>query len=168
MWQENKAWADRFMPEVKRILGEHLIGGAPYEEDRDHNTDLIVLRLDPVRIACRIRRHKYLAQYANEFTIRAHTRYSTKTELAKIIEGWGDYMFYGFADDADRALAAWTLINLRPFRLWLATETCRRHGQLPGTERANSDGSSTLRAFRLAELPDDAIVARQRPRASSV
>ena len=57
-WEKEKAWTDALMPEVKRILGEHLIVTAPIEEDMKHNTDLIVLRLDGLRIACRIRTNK--------------------------------------------------------------------------------------------------------------
>lgn len=161
MWQDNKAWADGFMPEVKRILGEYLIGEAPHEEDRKHNTDLIVLHMAAIRIACRIRRHKYLERYADEFTIRQGVATGAKTELTKIIEGWGDYMFYGFADKQEQALAAWSLIDLKPFRLWLNRELCRKHGALPGVVRTNIDGMTSLRAFRLCELPPEAIVARQ-------
>lgn len=161
MWQEDKRWSDRFLPEVKRILGECLIGEAPQEDDRERNTDLIVLHMDAIRIACRLRRHQYLVNYPDQITVRSKRPTGVKSELAKIIEGWGDYMFYGFANETETGLAAWVLIDLSTFRLWLGTELCRRRGQLPGSEQANADGSSKFRAFRLCELPPEAIVARQ-------
>ena len=58
-WENDKRWSDKFLPEIKMILGLHLIGEPPIEEDCERNTDLIVLKMEPVRIACRIRKYKY-------------------------------------------------------------------------------------------------------------
>lgn len=153
-------WQRGLIPEVKRILANYLICEAPAEEDMHHGTDLIVLRLDTVRVACRLRRHKYLylADYANEFTIRASRPSGAKTELAKILEGWGDYIFYAFASEDATELAAWTLGSLNSFRLWHHQELWR--GRRPGISKPNSDGSSEFRAYPLASLPDDFVVAR--------
>jgi len=49
-WTSDKAWSDQYMPAIKRILGEHLIGAAPQEDDQERNTDLIVLRMEAVRL----------------------------------------------------------------------------------------------------------------------
>jgi hypothetical protein len=68
---EDKRWSDRFLPEIMGILGKHLISEPPVEEDAERNTDLMVLRLEAIRIGCRIRKHKYLDKYGDEFTIRA-------------------------------------------------------------------------------------------------
>jgi len=159
-WQDDKRWSDRFLPEIKRILGEHLIGEAATEEDQERNTDLIVLRMEPLRIACRVRRHEYLERYGDEFTIRENRPSGQKTELAKIIEGWGDYLFYGIASPGDQHLAKWTLIDLKVFRLWFARHIARHAGEMPGKQLANGDGSSLFRAFRFADGPDN-LVFRQ-------
>lgn len=148
-WRENKAWADKFLPEMKRIVGEHLIGEAPEEEDWQRNTDLIVLTMRPLRIACRVRRHEFLAQHADEFTMRAECKSGNKTELAKVVEGWGDYMLYAFADADEKGLARWTLIDLNAFRLWFVRHLAKNAGKMPGREYWNKDGRSKLRAFRL-------------------
>ena len=116
-WKADKRWSDRFLPEIKAILGTHLIGEPPVEEDAERNTDLMVLKMEAVRIGCRIRRHKYLVAFGNEFTIRAGRPSGAKTELAKIVEGWGDYFFYGFSNAEHHELAAWFLGDLRVFRL---------------------------------------------------
>ena len=151
-WQEEKRWSDRFLPEIKRILGELFIGEAPQEEDAERNTDLIVLKLEPLRFACRVRRHGYLARYSDEFTIRASLKSGAKTELTKIIEGWGDYLFYGFSDVEEKLLAKWTIINLSAFRLWYMRKLAA--GIHPGTAQSNHDESSGFIAFALTDMPD--------------
>lgn len=153
-------WSDKFLVDIRRILGEHLICAAPIEDDAERNTDLIVLKLDAVRIGCRIRRHDYLIRYPYEFTIRAGRPSGVKTELAKIIEGWGDYFFYGFANEGEDGLERWTLCDLRVFRLWFNRYMAGHGGALPGVEQANGDDSSVFRAFRWGELPFEFIVAR--------
>lgn len=158
-WQNDKRWSDVFLPEIKRILGENLIAEPPIEEDTERNTDLIVLRLDAVRVGCRVRRAKYQEQYGHEFTIRAGRPSGVKTELAKIIEGWGDYFFYGFADEASSRLTRWLLGDLKVFRLWFNQQLFQCHGKCPGRSMANGDGSSSFRVFRRDELPDEFIVS---------
>lgn len=160
-WQDDKRWADRFLPEIKRILGEYLICEAPLEEDAEHNTDLIVLKLDAVRIACRIRRNEYLEKYGNEFTIRSDRPNGNETEMAKIIRGWGDYFFYGMSNDAQEGLAVWLLGDLNVFRLWLMRYLVKNKGVLPGHEQPNWDGSSKFRAFLIDSLPHEFVVARK-------
>lgn len=160
-WESDKRWSDRFLPELKRILGEHLIGEPPVQEDMERNTDLIVLRMDAVRIACRVRKYAYLRRYPNEFTIRAGRPSGAKTELTKIVEGWGDFLIYGFSDAAERDLAAWTLVDLSALRLWVNRHMATHGGKLPCSIKPNVDGSSTFAAFSLATAPDGLVVARK-------
>src|SRR5215831_10674635 len=97
-WQFDHGRASVFLPHMRSIVGEALIGPAPKEEDQKHNTDLIVLRLEAVRIACRVRDWRYLERYADEFTIRQSRPSGVDSELGKIMFGWGDYILYGFGD----------------------------------------------------------------------
>uniref|UniRef100_A0A6M3L1U8 Uncharacterized protein n=1 Tax=viral metagenome TaxID=1070528 RepID=A0A6M3L1U8_9ZZZZ len=158
-WQEDKRWSDQFLPEIKRLLGGVLISEPPIEEDTQRNTDLIVLKLDAVRVACRVRRPKYYPRYAGDFTVRADRPRGTKTELAKIIEGWGDYFFYGFGSKKPGELALWHLGALDVFRLYFMRYLVQNSGELPGVLLFNDDGSSSFRAFKYANLPSDFIVA---------
>ena len=153
------SWQRRFIPEMKRIVGEHLIGEAPDEEDMQRNTDLVVLKLDAVRIACRVRRNQYLQNYADEFTIRTSRPSEIRTELSKIIEGWGDYILYGFSNPTEDALTSWCLGSLGVFRLWFNRELWK--GEHPGIEQQNRDGSSQFRAFNIDDLPEEFVVARK-------
>lgn len=157
-WQSDKAWSDRFLTEIKGILGLYLIGEASADEDQQRNTDLIVLRMEAVRIAVRIRRFKYWLDYPDQFTIRSGRPSGTETELAKILSGWGDYMFYGFADEPESHLHAWMLGDLRVFRLWFQRETLRRKA-MPGIPKPNGDRSSIFHAFRVGEMPPSFLVA---------
>ncbi len=160
-WQNDKAWSDRFLQEIKMILGLHLIGEPEPEEDKERNTDLVVLKMETQRIGCRIRRHTYYANnsYRQQFTIRADRPSGMKTELAKIVEGWGDYFFYGFSDAYEKKLIRWTLADFNVFRLWFNTMIARNNGRIPGELISNGDGSSHFRAFRWSDLPSDFVVA---------
>lgn len=149
-WQKDKRWSDRFLPQIKRILGEHLIGEPPMEEDAERNTDLIVLRLNAVRIGCRVRKFEYLAKYGDEFTIRAGRPSGAKTELTKIIEGWGDYFFYGFSDKEERTLVKWILGDLKALRLFINRQLFSGNKQWIGQN--NHDNSSSFVCFKYSTI----------------
>lgn len=150
-WQEDKRWSDRFLPEIKSILGQHLISEPPIEEDRERNTDLVVLGFDSVRVGCRMRKSRYLC-YDDEFTIRASRPSGNKTELEKIIEGWGDYFFYGIANDEETRIERWILGDLKAFRGWYSNQLSAI-GAKPGLSKNNIDGSSGFFAFKWREIP---------------
>jgi len=150
-WKDDKKWSDRFLVEIKRILGEYLISEPSVEEDAEYNTDLIVLKLEAVRIACRIRRNKYLIKYGDEFTIRAGRPLGTKTELTKIIEGWGNYIFYGFSDENESKLDKWILGDLNAFRIYFNRKLY--NNEKSWIAKDNTDGSSNFISFKYNDIP---------------
>jgi len=163
-WEKDKRKTDKHLPKIKSILGRYLIGEPPIEEDAERNTDLIVLKMEAVRIGVRLRRPHYATKYPGEFTIRAGRPSGIKTELTKIIEGWGDYFFYGFADidNPDSTdVMDWTLCNLKVFRYWFQRTCCQNRGKTPGIRKANEDGSSEFIAFRFRDLPPEFIVSQE-------
>ena len=155
-WQQDKERTDRFLPAIKRILGEYLIDEAPLEEDRERNADLIVLRLNAVRIAVRLRDKKYFNDYCEQFTVRASRPSEQKTELDKIQEGWGDYFLYGFADlgnITETELYRWTLGSLDALRSHI--KNCAEQRQLPYRHRKNNfDKSSDFVVFHYEDVPN--------------
>jgi len=155
-WEEDKKWSDIFLPEIKSILGRHLISEPPIEEDQERNTDLMVLKMDAVRIGCRMRRIENL-KYEDEFTIRAERPSGAKTELEKIIAGWGNYFFYGFGEEG--ILYKWTLADLNIFRIWFFRYVKENKGKYPGISKGNVDGSSGFLAFRWSELPGEFVIS---------
>lgn len=115
-YESDRAWSDRCLPHVTAIVGQRLLVPAPIERDRNEATDLIVLHGRNVTIAVRLRRAaKYLGKYPGQFTIRSDRESGAKTELAKIIDGWGDWLFYGYGTDAGD-IPEWMLVDLTIFR----------------------------------------------------
>jgi len=162
-WEDDKEWSDHFIPRIKSILGFYLIGEPPAEEDQVRNTDLIVLKMDAVRIACRVRKPDSF-RYKDEFTIRYSRPSGVKTELSKVIEGWGDYIFYGHGyidEDDNYKLVAWGLGDLKVFRLWFVNYLVSNKGKLPGILRDNKDKSSKFYAYSWDSLPENFIVAQK-------
>ena len=153
-WKADKRWSDRFLPEIKQIIGEHLITEPPQEEDSLHNTDLIVLGFDSIRVGCRIRKYEYFSKYPNDFTIRSERpKNGTRTELSKIIEGWGDYFFYGFSDQTETSLIYWRIISLNKFRLWF-NRRLAIDKETPGNYKKNGDSSSNFIAFDISKMSE--------------
>ena len=158
-WKANKQWSDIFIPEIKSILGQTLIGEASVEDDQLRNTDLIVLSLKALRIGCRIRKHNYYLKYPNDFTIRYSLPSRTPTEFDKIMAGWGDYLFYGFSDVKEKNLILWRLIKLERFRAYVAWFARENGGKHPGCSKPNGDGSSTFRAFNIRDRYVESLIA---------
>jgi len=120
------------------------------------------LKLDGIRVGVRIRtfeNYYFRYNYRNEFTVRSDLPSGTKTELAKILEGWGDYFFYGFGDTGGK-LPAWVLLNLTVFRSWFH-DYVATNGVEPGVEIPNKDGSSAFRAFTLGDCPESMTISRR-------
>jgi hypothetical protein len=163
-WRSRKSWSDRFVPEIKSILGTVLIDVAETGDDALRNTDLITLTMrSGLRIACRVRRHPYLAAHGDEFTIRCSVVSGRETEIDKVLAGWGDYLFYGFANAAETALAAWFVGDLKVFREWFASYR-RTFQDWPGEIRRNHDGGSKFLVFGIYDVDRRFILARKEPR----
>ena len=166
----DKDFADqrKFLPEVIDILGAKLARRtwieAPPPDDMERNTDLLVLQQqnDATRCAVRLRTYSYWPKYPDEFTIRSDRPEGGKTELRKIVQGWGTYNFYGFRSEDDSTIHAWMIGDLNVFRSWHSDQLLRTH-KIPGLEQANGDGSSKFRAYRLDDLPGGFVLARHRP-----
>lgn len=157
-YQTDRQWSDKFITPLKHIIADLLIRPAPDAEDMQRNTDLIVFRVEALRVACRVRRFQYLQRYPNEFTIRAVRHNGSDTELAKLISGYGDYFVYAFANADETDLAAWRVINLSTFRLWFNQQLAKNAGRIPAKTQKNGDGSSDFYAFNVNDLPNTAIV----------
>lgn len=121
------------------------------KEDVSKATDYVSPQIN---IAARIRRIKpeYL-NYMNEFTIRSSRPGGIKTEIDKILDGHGDWLFYAYAFvakvDSDAKLPIWSLINLEKFRFYF------KKGEIDYQKRFNKDGSSGFYVFNLEQLPAD-------------
>ena len=89
-WVDDFDWQKQFVPTIKAIVGPRLLDIAPLELDVSEATDMLILRARDMRIGCRLCRPGYAERFPFEFTIRSMRNSDAKTELEKIIEGWGD------------------------------------------------------------------------------
>ena len=152
MYRDDRKWADACTSqvlEILRYLVRHLVvlSVAPTEEDNKRATDFIV-RLIGGAVAVRLRRSN--CQF-RDFTIRALRDSGTKTELAKIREGYASRYFYGWLDET-QTLAEWVLIDL---------DKVRKSGLLEKQRPfiPNGDGTYFI-SITLKELADaDCLIA---------
>jgi hypothetical protein len=157
-WQDDKKWSDRYLPAIKRALAPYVLREASLDDDQQRNTDLVVLRADSLRIGCRVRTPDYFEKYPFDVTVRCDRPSGNRSELAKIIAGWGDLFFYGHAspeDDGD--LRAWCLVDLNEFRLWLVYEMWS--GRKPPRAIPNADCSSSFIPFDIRKFSPGVLVA---------
>ncbi len=158
----NRHWSDQFLPEIKSIIGSHILKAAPDPLDHFQATDLLMLDAKDMRIAARVRRHGYADRYPHQFTIRAKLPTGAETELSKIVNGYGDWMFYGHAGPDGRTILNWWLIDLRAFRAALIRHTTKGTPLIMGDKR-NADGTC-FKWFDIRSFPKEPplVVARSR------
>ncbi|WP_425084008.1 hypothetical protein [Ruegeria profundi] len=156
----NRHWSDQFLPEIKSIIGSHILQAAPDPLDHFQATDLLMLDAKDMRIAARVRRHGYAARYPHQFTIRAKLPTGAETELSKIVNGHGDWMFYGHAGPDGQTILHWWLIDLKAFRAALIRHRTAGAFLHMGDKR-NPDGTC-FKWFDIRSFPKEPplVVAR--------
>lgn len=158
-YANDRFWSDQYLPAVRAIVGPLLLIPAPLERDQTEATDLIVMRARDMTIGVRLRRPGYAGRYPGQFTIRSNRGSGTKTELAKIVEGWGDWLFYGHSD-GDAGISEWTLVDLHHLRASFIRKPALLHapdGSASG-KKSNSDGTSFI-WFDANILPKSVVIA---------
>lgn len=156
----NRAWSDRFLPDIKTIVGSQLLQTAPDTLDQKQATDLLMLDGKDVRIAARVRRYGYASRYPYDFTIRSRLGSGNQTELAKIVNGHGDWMFYGHANSTGTGIDRWWLIDLKAFRAGLIRQAQNGYPIRSGN-KVNADGTC-FKWFDIRSFPEEPrlVVAR--------
>lgn len=147
----NRRWSDRYLPQIKSIVGMRLLDTAPDTLDMKHATDLLMLDARDMRIAARVRRPGYSTRYPHEFTIRSEAAYGGETELSKIVNGKGDWMFYGHAARRGTCFDSWWILDLRAFRAGLIRQVTNGHPIRCGDKR-NPDGTA-FKWFDIRSFP---------------
>jgi hypothetical protein len=163
-YDSDRAFSDRYIPAIRRIVGPLLLTPAPFDLDTREATDLLVFTARDMRIAARIRRaNKYMDRYGYEFTLRAKRDSGATTELSKVVDGWGDWLFYGFGDPSSGEVLNWWLVDLHAFRAALIRHTANgsilRYGS-----KDNGDGTY-FKWFDVRSFPPrpPILVAGSRP-----
>ena len=144
MYKRDRVWADGFESQVLTILNgllPHLVvlNVASQEHDNHQATDFEI-QLVGGTVAVRLRRPRY--DY-RDLTIRSSRTNGTKTELAKIKEGYAYRYLYGWIDENNR-IVEWMLVDL---------DRVRSAGMLDGRrEIYNTDGKTAFIAIPAEEL----------------
>lgn len=148
-YRGDRNWSDQFIPEVKKIVGQYLLATSDIKQDMAEATDLIVLCAQGMRIAVRMRRPGAAEKYPWDFTIRRSRTNGARTEMAKIVDGWGDWLFYGHAATLDSCeICRWWLVDLRAWRSHMIRS--ENTAGKPDTRANRNDGGKTrLTAFNL-------------------
>jgi len=113
-----RSWSDKFNDHIDNVLSRTFktldVRNATDYQDKSEATDRIVCGK---RIACRIRRNKYLRDYSNDFTLRAYVNSKeTETEIQKVSKGYGDAIYYGFMNEGQTNIIDWFVGDLNVFR----------------------------------------------------
>lgn len=160
----DRTWSDQYLPTMRRLIGPHLLVPAPLEVDTRQASDLVVLRGRDMTIACRVRRHGYAERFPFDITIRSKRDNGSKTELMKLREGWGDWMFYGHASLDPGAVDRWYLLDLHVWRgEFIKDGFAVALGMQPkyrGALRRQSNGDGThFVAFDVRRFPSEMVIA---------
>jgi hypothetical protein len=160
-YESDRGWADSYLPAVKHIVGPFLLAPAPFERDANEATDLIVLRARDMSIGVRLRRPGYAGRYPGQFTIRSGRPSRVPTELRKIVDGWGDWLFYGHAGQAN-SITEWLLVDLHALRAAFIRfpKLLHQPDDRVSGERVNHDGT-VFRWFQADNLPCEVVIARE-------
>jgi hypothetical protein len=159
-YQSDRAWSDRFIPAIKRIVGPHLLEPSSLKVDTQQAADLVVLTGRNLTIAARVRRPGYAERHPFEFTMRAHRTSGARTELQKIIDRWGDWFLYGHAiNEADPEIGRWMIVDLHSFRSSYARRiiTAGMNGMKKNTDGKTSFAWFDVRGF--AQCRDPILIA---------
>lgn len=151
-YSQDRDWSDLFIPQIKQIVGPRLLNVTPNDIDVSQAADLMVFTARDMRIAARVRRPGFSQRYLYEFTIRAERDSGAKTELAKIVDGWGDWFFYGHMDDDEKFVEYWWLIDLHAFRAALIRASMNGI-RLRCGQKSNNDGTH-FKWFDLRSFPE--------------
>jgi len=119
-WHVNKQWADGYLPQIQRVIREVApqlitIRVSTRSEDVHQASDYVVVT-EQGSIGCRVRRPHTWERYG-DVTFRSKVRGTRKTEIDKILEGWGRWYLYAWAlDNTSTDLEAWVFLDLDQLR----------------------------------------------------
>jgi len=117
--------------------------------DLHEATDFATFTVAPFKVAARLRTHKYLNQYGEEFTLRWCRPSGVPTEIDKVRGGLVDYMIYGFVSEDESRIVRYFIGD---FAIFLESEPS------PVAVKWNTPPDSQLAAYRLTDTRDEFVV----------
>lgn len=148
---QNRIWSDPLLSKARAAVGFELLCIAPLDYDLRLAADLITVRNHPHCIGVRLREFGYMERYGDEFTSRSGVPSGCKTEFQKILDGYMDWMFYGFADQTKGDIAAYTILDMDAFRFHWANN----RDQIEYVEDQRNFDGTRFNAFTVSSFPPD-------------
>jgi len=151
-YKKDREHSDLYLSEIIKIL-EPLKKKISIEisSDKIDQNEAADLVIPEIRIACRIRSHKFLSRYKGEFTIRASRISGATTEYEKIKNGYADWMFYGFIGEGPRIyFEEWKVIDLSAFRYHLNNNL----HLIDWEKKFNEDQTTGFHSYKFDSFPD--------------
>lgn len=139
---------EKFENSAKMILGLYFIG-RDIEKDLKEGTDFLTFTIKPFKSAFRLRRFYAFLSWPNQFTIRWSLPSGHKTEHQKIMEGYVDYILYGFIDNKEEKVIKYFIGDLNVFR---------EINPKPIGIFDNDPPDSKLAVYKLSQLPPEFIL----------
>lgn len=159
-WKDDYNAAQPFVLAAKNILGPMLLVEGTLHQDQCEVGDLVLRTRSDFSIGVRIRAASTSRRYWDQFTIR-YDRYATgaKTEFAKIVEGFGDWFFYGIRSERPPSFQRWTVIDLNQFRAFLIRKPIRDlvAAGVCGETR-NHDRETSFMWFDIRKMPKNIVL----------
>jgi len=149
-YREDRTWSDERLDIVKALIGRHIMEAGNEIQDMQKMGDLVVLGGKETKIGVRIRTGNFRENFRYDFTLRTWRSSGAKTEFEKILEGWGDYFFYGFSPERNSTIIdPWYLLSLDAFRHhWRCSRDMLTHGEV-----RNRDNATGFRWFNILSFP---------------
>lgn len=121
--------------------------------DLAEGTDFLVYRINPFRVAVRIRRNKFFLNpiYREQFTIRWERPSGAITEINKIRNKLVDYLLYGFANQEENNIIHWFIGDLKIFN---------QHMVEPVEIKLNNPPDSKLAVYNIRQFPIGFIIKK--------
>ena len=161
-YEDKRKFSDKFVTEVKKILGEQFLIEAPLIEDLKKNTDIRSFVMWPIRYGFRVRSNSDI-HFNKDFTLFYESPKGSEIEVEfhKMLKGYGDYFLYGFADEEEKGFACWGICNLNVLRGFIENYAAKNNGELPGkiipkyTKKKQYLGKFI--AFKWKDLPEGGV-----------
>jgi len=141
----------KFAEQIKSILGRIFIK-QDENWDVEKATDFLVLTIEPIRVAVRLRRHQYYEKYKEQITIRWTRPTGNETEIHKIRKGNVSHLFYGFVNADENEIIQYIIGDLNVFR---------ESEPVPYQLKSNKNPpDSSFAVYMLKQFPKEFIVSR--------
>ena len=160
-FKTDKKWEEHENQFVEPILQSLLLRKANFKWDVHRATDMRIATViggerdgQAIRdIAVRVRRPGVFLDkrgYGSQFTVRTRRDSGAKTELAKFLDGWGDWFFYGHASILeDEPIPHWCVIDLNIFR---------KHERAVAVHLQDNRDGTYFNGYDINSFPDELLI----------